>query len=568
MSETIEWRLVLRDEANAALEANRARLAAMSAEATKAAFGVRAVEDELEGLKAKAIAAAAATANVDTKLTTLQTSAAAATRSVATVSTALSTVPGPAQRAWAALNTVDGKILTLGEQAKALQQKMGPAAAAISGVSSALGQNAGQAGKAVAAVGQLVAAFGAGGPFGLALAAGTIAVNTLSEAWDREIAAQSRALSAQYTGVDKAGSLRRGVEADIAALRRQVNGPESPTEARARVQAEIDDVERQRTSVLAQRNALKVGTDGYDDARARLEGERKILEGVLDRLQLKQGLAGAAAAGSKPKPVGAAAPVSDGDTIEDWKQRAYDRAAAEQKVQERLAAERFSAAIAAAEKRTEAEAAIELKAREEKIELGKKLETDFVNWQIDLAEKAQQERQRVADQDAKMYTTLITSATATIAQGVADGVSGQEDALAKTLAALSQQAGGFVTLKGGELLAAGIASELLVPGNPLGIAQIGGGAALIAAGAAITAGGPAVVQAALGGAKGGGGGGSSGDAARSTGASSSRSSSSSSSTPSTTTINITYGGPTGRVAEDVAKDVLKASQRNDKRGRR
>jgi hypothetical protein len=163
-----------------------------------------------------------------------------------------------------------------------------------------------------------------------------------------------------------------------------------------------------------------------------------------------------------------------------------------------------------------------------------------------------------------MYTGLITTAAATIAQGIADGVGGQEDALATTLSALSRQAGGFITLKGGELVAAGIASEFLAPGNPLGLAQIAGGVGLVAAGAAVTAGGPAAVQSLLG--SRGGTGGNNTEAARSTGASSSRSSSSSGA-PSSTVINITYGGATGRVAEDVAKDVEKSQRKNTKRGR-
>ena len=396
----------------------------------------------------------------------------------------------------------------------------------------------------------------------------TLLVGQLQKSWDDEIAAQDRAIASANAGTDAAGALRRRVDADIASLRRSVNGPESPQEARAAVQAEIDSVNARRDAVIASRNALKVdNTREYEAARKQFEDERRILEGVLDRLQLKQGLAGAAAAvTNKPAaaPPGMKAPVADGDTLEDWKQRAYDRAAAEQKAQEKLAADRYELAISAAQKRTEAENAIEVAAAEKTLEQKRKAEADFVNWQIETAERAQQEREQIAARDAQMYTGLITTAAATIAQGIADGVGGQEDALATTLSALSRQAGGFITLKGGELVAAGIASEFLAPGNPLGLAQIAGGVGLVAAGAAVTAGGPAAVQSLLG--SRGGTGGNNTEAARSTGASSSRSSSSSGA-PSSTVINITYGGATGRVAEDVAKDVEKSQRKNTKRGR-
>ena len=46
----------------------------------------------------------------------------------------------------------------LQEQAKGLQAKLGPAAAAISGIAGALGETNGEAGKALAAIGQVTAA--------------------------------------------------------------------------------------------------------------------------------------------------------------------------------------------------------------------------------------------------------------------------------------------------------------------------------------------------------------------------------------------------------------------------
>jgi hypothetical protein len=71
-------------------------------------------------------------------------------------------------------NTTSGRLDAMQKSAKGLQEKMGPAAAAISGVASALGQTGGEAAKVVAGVGQMAAAFGAGGPFAVAVVGGTL----------------------------------------------------------------------------------------------------------------------------------------------------------------------------------------------------------------------------------------------------------------------------------------------------------------------------------------------------------------------------------------------------------
>lgn len=65
----------------------------------------------------------------------------------------------------------------LQDGAQKLQQKLAPTAAAISGVSSALGQAGGEAGKVVAGFGQMAAAFGAGGPWAVAIVGATMLVD-------------------------------------------------------------------------------------------------------------------------------------------------------------------------------------------------------------------------------------------------------------------------------------------------------------------------------------------------------------------------------------------------------
>ena len=67
-----------------------------------------------------------------------------------------------------------GSLEGLQKGAQALQQRLAPTAAAISSVSSALGQTGGEAGKVVAGIGQMAAAFGAGGPWAVAVLGGTM----------------------------------------------------------------------------------------------------------------------------------------------------------------------------------------------------------------------------------------------------------------------------------------------------------------------------------------------------------------------------------------------------------
>jgi hypothetical protein len=81
-----------------------------------------------------------------------------------------------------AATTSGVSMKSLGDGAKALQQKMAPTAAAISGVGSALGAAGGQAGKFFNAASQGAAAFGAAGPAGLALVAGTLAIDAIATA--------------------------------------------------------------------------------------------------------------------------------------------------------------------------------------------------------------------------------------------------------------------------------------------------------------------------------------------------------------------------------------------------
>jgi hypothetical protein len=106
------------------------------------------------------------------------------------------------------------------------------------------------------------------------------------------------------------------------------------------------------------------------------------------------------------------------------------------------------------------------------------LDTDemFANMRYEQA-KAQSERM------TDLLTAHGANAAAAVGTFAAQAAMGQEAALENLVSAASSQAGGFIMLEGGKVMATGIAGMLSAP-NPLSAAQIAGGAALVAAGAA------------------------------------------------------------------------------------
>lgn len=442
--------------------------------------------------------------------------------------------------------------------AKSLQQKLAPAASAIAGVTSALGDHNGAAGKAIAATGQLAGAFASGGPFGLALAAAVIGVQALTKSWDDEIVAQDKALASAYAGVDKAAAVRSRVNVEIAALRSKIGGPETGAQASARVQTEIDDVRRTRDEVIGKRNALKVGTDGYDDARKRLEGERAILEDVIRRLEVKQGLAFLAAKQGTSAGPGSGAPTKAAGfkpdaAADEAAGRAAAMALAEMEAEENLEQWRQDQEVARYNQEQEwFEARLALKeddaARELAINLAKyqRLEAEY-------------------EQHLGEVTALSTQATGIVVGAssalVNDLITQQDHAFERFAQTLMAQAGQALIGHGINALGGGLA-EAALTGGALGGPAIATGLGLIAGGVAL-GGAAAGVGVAIDGGGGGGG------PARSV--SSPRSSSSpstSSSAPRTTEINIVYGGPNGPVAEEVGRSTRDALRRSERRGRR
>lgn len=497
----------------------------------------------------------------------------------------------------------------LGTQAKALQQKMAPAAAAISGVSAALGDSAGAAGKAIAAVGQMVAAFGAGGPFAVAIVAATLAVNKLQQSWDDTIAAQDRALNAQYAGLAKSVALAGASRAAVDSARERLASSTGATTkdsftglneefkpliaaAEARVALLRKNIRIDGTSVdelNAQISDLGMSAaDVLEQNRRNRESQIKI--GDREVAQLKEAL------------------QLNKDALRVEKQVA--RAAADKPVAKKaLTAKELArpmsisedsamwAAVEDARLKSEGEkSAVMWEMHDDEIERTKMMSNQKIEsaarWyavDLEMAEAAEKAKTDIANKaldqrtkDAEAYGQIsaglvmqaMQGAASVVTAGITSGQDGAKVALASFLSEASTSAGGFVALEGAKILATGIGGALFSGGlNPLSIAQIAGGTALMGAGVAIQQGGPSAVNALLGlsgGASGGASGGTPGGASKKATSSSgvnrgSGSGGASSGGGGGLVVNVAYG-VTGPSPDETARAINRALRAGKENG--
>jgi hypothetical protein len=451
-----------------------------------------------------------------------------------------------------------GKVAsTTAASTETLRQRIGKSAenlskqaAAVSLVSSSLDGMGGSVGKAVAGAGQMAAAYGAGGPFALALVGGIAAVSALSSHFETLNREQDELIAKTYGPVEAAASQMQKVERDLAALRRDAAGPETVKQAAARVQAEIDAVNAQLADVIKARNAMKVsGSQEYFDERERYEQQRKILEKTVTLLQQKQNL-------EQGKAATAALPAKKiGPTV--VKPEAMEESTvAEQNMM--FVTKMRDEAIAHRLK-------IEAAAREEQARMDKQ-STEEARRQAEerakIAEDEASKKQDAAERQAAFVTGQLMKTSSVIAQSAVAAAKGQEDAGAILLQGLAQQAGDLITLKGAESAATGL--SMLFTGNPAGAVPLAGGLALIGAGQAIAIGGAEVAASMISGAsrtpstdKG---------ASRDRGASPGRGGGGSGG-GGPLVVNVAYGAG-GPLPEDTAREIQKAVDTGRRRGGR
>lgn len=172
-----------------------------------------------------------------------------------------------------------------------LKERLEKQAAAIAVVSHAFGQHDSAIGKAVSSIGTLAAAYGAGGPFGLALAVAVPLVEKLGSAFDDfQASHQSYALS--FDAIGRAAKAAHEASlapmlATLQDLRRELNtmGMESIQvayeDASAIVQSKRAGLER----VTAERRAVQAGR--MTPATAKMEGAQR--DQYLPALIARQG---------------------------------------------------------------------------------------------------------------------------------------------------------------------------------------------------------------------------------------------------------------------------------------
>jgi hypothetical protein len=598
-TEVFEFVLKLRDEASGPLDSARSKAQSLGGASERVGKQVEALRKAQLDLASAINVAAQATERDEGKLHALKLELEATTRE-------LNRLTGAKQQAAAASSSLSSSIGSLPGATNAAAAGMGNFGRAGLEVSRAIEDAQYGIAGVVNNIPGLVAALGGGaGVAGIASIA-AVAVAQLVKHWDDLGPASNKAAAAARESITS-------LVEDIAKAREEMDALARGTSTEL-IQAEKAMAERQRTFDDA---VTRFGTERFKQGETALAGKPQLL-GVehLDReiakerkvfidpdvqkafddlLTLQQDLALAnekrflvenkleaervAAAekeieraeksASKRSLVGERAAKKDAEREakekEDSLREIIDREEkfAEQErrfaEEEKRASDAQWAEIEKAQKAHDAEMA---KLRRDEAREFERMEREKTR----VAAEAARERERTAKREAQQIVGLYADVSGALVQAGVAIAQGQDDAVATLVAALSREAGGFVTLKGAELAAQGIAAA--AGGNPAGVGQAAIGLGLVTAGQAITYGGPAVAASIFGG--GGSSGGASSGARTTSGASAPRSSSTStSSEPGITEINVYFGGPpVGRARENVAIDLNDAERRNNRRGRR
>ena len=493
-----------------------------------------------------------------------------------------------------------GSLEGLQKGAQALQQRLAPTAAAISSVSSALGQTGGEAGKVVAGIGQMAAAFGAGGPWAVAVMGGTMLLDEYlrtQKETTANLAVGSDAfrsygqalrdgtLAATNDLVAKLREARREViefgktqgELDVLQAKGLVRDTEArlanldkSIERRQALTDQIDEQARRLGITGAERDELnRQAAENYDllgkerarraelsvQLKTQSDAARGLIKAESELAALQRKDAGGGGGATRTGDVQGLLAKEFADRL-----RMMQDFAAEQQKQQ---AEADSAAAAAAEDAVRAEIADRDKWDAYELGLVQAKEDARAKIEKDAAERRKALRADEIRDAQATYGALVTNAAQALGTFVAESAAGQEAALASLLKAASQQAGGFVMLQGGQLIAEGIRNTFSIVTAPLGAAQIAGGAGLVAAGAAIQAGGPLAVSSLLG--QSGGGAPTAGAATADPGARA-RGPRTMPSEGGGTQLTIVYGGLSGPTADDGARALKKGEQRARRRG--
>lgn len=479
----------------------------------------------------------------------------------------------------------------LQDGAQKLQQKLAPTAAAISGVSSALGQAGGEAGKVVAGFGQMAAAFGAGGPWAVAIVGATMLVDEYSKA-EQEIATNARLADQALLSFGKnlTEKSAKGLEfikqkadeaakavldfgktsaevtlstarMEIASTESRIKGIDDAIQRRKanieRARAEMNDpaIINSRKDIIDRMRIMAEETTVINTAigeREKLTQTLKQQQDETRRLIEQQGRL-VSLEGGKPKPIVgggrvSAAKVSDAEEIDSTtamllyvnqlKQKATDEYLAAKKT----SYEQEQRDLEAAEKEKTRIAAEAEKKRKEDAERLAKEKADAI--------KAIEQKQ--ADFVGGIQQAAVSQLLSTTQSYIDAKIKGEKDAEKKAVASFLSATGQQLVASGTRAIFEGFIANAALPGS--GMPLIGMGTAAIAAGAGMGAAGSAMAPPAE--AKSGG------SAARDRGASPRSSRGGGDGGPLVINVSYGVGGP---LPEDTAREIARVMRTGNRR---
>ena len=456
-----------------------------------------------------------------------------------------------------------GKHETLRQRIGKMPDVLGKQAAAISLVSSSMeGQN-GEVGKLVAGAGQLAAAFGAGGPYGLALVATMGLVAKLTEYWEAQNAAEEAAIALKYAAIDAASAEKNRLQTDLVALRRTAD-PEAAVKAdRESAVAKIESLRAQTAGLRIAAMQYGVSKEDATTMNAKVGLQKDQLALLEEELTLRDKIAAKAA-----KPVGAgdapkkpkAARSAKGDSLRDSDAAARMQENAD--LAQNLIDEASRAQAAINEIENEA-----IAKRDKRDQLAEDKAEDAADAAIKRAKRIADNNEAFAVQNGEQRKAA-NAALLAAEQGFADAaigifassttqlmtdvIGGQEKALERMGANILSQAGTFVVGEG--IKVASLGAGRLLGGDPTGAIPLAGGLALVGLGASMGGAGAAWATQ-LGG--GGAGGGDRGPSSR--GVPSGPATVGNGSTSNNVTI--VYAGASGPTADHGARAVTDANER-------
>jgi hypothetical protein len=424
---------------------------------------------------------------------------------------------------------------SLGNQSKALKEKIEPSAAAISGIAGALGQSSGAMGKFIGASGQLLAAFGAGGPIGVALVGATLAFDAYSasvakteEAHKKmleEMKKTPEVLEKAWDNVNKAKDLALKYQQDAADVGKE--NWQVELENLTKQQAELEEVAAHKKKMLeideqALRimeknlglglNSVKQAEDLDDWNRQRLETARtgvqvlrtefeksstgakevadsidKISNALVDKAKKEKDLAKKIVVDIELNPPATenvladiTQAINEGTTTEGlrekWNREAEARDAALEKITK---SEHDAAMVRAESERTYVSSFKQMQ--------------DELNVDHARRMKAMLDREKEFwGTSAEMTAGALGIATSAFQTYVEAKVKGEENAEIRMIASVMRQAGQVLVGKGIELTAEGIKNTATIGGAIVGVPQIAIGATMIASGVGLGAAGAAL----------------------------------------------------------------------------